>query len=61
MLYILSLYIIIYMCIHSVYIVIYMFIYIYIRAFLVAQLVKNPPAMQKTQVRFLGWDNPLEK
>ncbi|XP_061293213.1 tyrosine-protein kinase HCK isoform X4 [Bos javanicus] len=26
-----------------------------------AQLVKNPPAMQKTPVRFLGWEDPLEK
>ena len=28
---------------------------------LIAQLVKNPPAMQKIPVRFLGWENPLEK
>ena len=28
---------------------------------LLAQLVKNPPAMQETPVRFLGWENPLEK
>ena len=28
---------------------------------LVAQLVKNPPAMQETLVRFLGWEDPLEK
>ena len=27
----------------------------------VAQLVKNPPAMQETWVRSLGWENPLEK
>ena len=26
-----------------------------------AQLVKNPPAMQKTQVQSLGWEDPLEK
>ena len=26
-----------------------------------AQLVKNPPAMQEAQVRFLGWEDPLEK
>ena len=26
-----------------------------------AQLVKNPPAMQETLVRFLGWEDPLEK
>ena len=30
-------------------------------AFLVAQLVKNPPAMQETSVRSLGWEDPLEK
>ena len=28
---------------------------------LVAQLVKNPPAMQKIPVRFLGQEDPLEK
>ena len=28
---------------------------------LVAQLVKNPPAMWETWVRFLGWEHPLEK
>ena len=31
------------------------------RAFLIAQLVKNPPAMQETPVRFLGREDPLEK
>ena len=31
------------------------------RAFLVAQLLKNLPAMQETQVQSLGWVNPLEK
>ena len=30
-------------------------------AFLVAQLVKNPPAMQETWVRSLGWEDSLEK
>ena len=30
-------------------------------ASLVAQLVKNPTAMQDTRVPFLGRDNPLEK
>ena len=30
-------------------------------AFLVAQLVKNPPAMWGTWVRSLGWEDPLEK
>ena len=28
---------------------------------LVAQLVRNPPVMQETLVRFLGWEEPLEK
>ena len=31
------------------------------RASLVAQLVKNLPAMQETWVRSLGWEDPLEK
>ena len=30
-------------------------------ASLVAQLVKNSPAMQETWVLPLGWENPLEK
>ena len=30
-------------------------------ASLIVQLVKNLPAMQKTWVRFLGWEDPLEK
>ena len=30
-------------------------------ASLVAQLVKNLPAMQETWVRTLGWEDPLEK
>ena len=31
------------------------------RASLVAQLVKNLPAVQETPVRFLGWEDPLGK
>ena len=31
------------------------------RAALVAQLVKNLPAMQETPVRFLGQEDPLQK
>ena len=31
------------------------------RASLIAQLVKNPPAMQATWVQSLGWEDPLEK
>ena len=32
-----------------------------IRASLMAQLVKNLPAVQETPVRFLGQEDPLEK
>ena len=32
-----------------------------LRASLIAQLVKNPSAMQETPVQFLGWEDPLEK
>ena len=32
-----------------------------IGASLVAQLVKNPPAMWETWVRSLGWEDPLKK
>ena len=30
-------------------------------ASLMAQMVKNPPAMQETWVRSLGWEDPLEE
>ena len=30
-------------------------------ASLVAQVVKHLPAMQETRVRFLSWEDPLEK
>ena len=32
-----------------------------LRASLIAQLIKNPPAIQETTVQFLGWEDPLEK
>ena len=35
--------------------------YIQRQASLVAQTVKNSPAMQETWVRSLGWEDPLEK
>ena len=51
-----------------VYIYIYIYVCIYIlstttvfRASLVAQMAKNLPAMQETQVQSLGWKDPLEK
>ena len=37
------------------------YISITLGASLIAQLVKNLPAVQKTWVRFLGWEDPLEK
>ena len=27
----------------------------------VAQMAKNPPVMQETEVQFLGWEDPLKK
>ena len=35
--------------------------YVHSRATPVSQLVRNPPAMQETLVRFLGWEDPLEE
>ena len=32
-----------------------------LRASLIAQLVKNPPAIQETEVGFLDWEDPLDK
>ena len=34
---------------------------VYLEDSLIAQLVKNPPAMQETLVQFLGLEVPLEK
>ena len=46
----------------SIYRHIYIYIYMHIyRASLVAQTVKCLSAMQETQVRSLGWEDPLEK
>ena len=33
----------------------------YDRTSLITQMLKNPPGMQKTQVRSLGQEDPLEK
>ena len=35
--------------------------YVYSWASLVAQMVKNPPAMWETCVQSLGWEDPLEE
>ena len=43
------------------YIYIHTYIHIYIWASLVAQTVKNLPAMRETWVRSLGWEDPLEE
>ena len=39
----------------------YLYIYTHVWASLVAQTVKNPPAMQETWVQSLGWDDLLEE
>ena len=44
-----------------IYICLCVCIYTYIWASLIVQLVKSLPAMQETQVRFLGQEDPLEK
>ena len=36
-------------------------IYVDIYTSLIAQLVKNPPAVRETRVQSLGWEDPLEK
>ena len=43
------------------YSIIFLGLYNYLRASLVPQMVKNLPAMQRTQLRSLGWEGPLEK
>ena len=40
---------------------VFVFCYPFKRASLVTQTLKNRPAMQKTQVRSLGWEDLLEK
>ena len=38
------------------------YILVYLRmTLIIAQVVKNPPAKQETAVRFLGWEDLLEK
>ena len=37
------------------------YIWIYIWASLVAQLLKNLPAMGETWIQSLGWEDPLEE
>ena len=40
----------------------YMYIYTYVYVYsLVAQMVKNLPAMWETWVQSLGWEDPLEE
>ena len=40
---------------------IFEYMYVHIWASLVAQTVKNLPAMQETQVQYLGQEDPLKK
>ena len=43
------------------YILTYSCPFLFLLTSLVAQMVKHLPTMQETQVRSLGWDDPLEK
>ena len=45
------------MCMYNIFI----HVCIYIQASLVAQLVKNMPAVRETWVQSLGWKDPLEE
>ena len=44
----------------STHVCLYIYTHIY-GAFLVAQMVKNLPAMRETWIQSLGWDDPMEK
>ena len=51
---------IMYICIYIyiyIYIHTYIHTYIHVWASLVAQMIKNPPAMWETWVRYLGWED----
>ena len=65
MLYVCIKYTLVFIHTHIISIYAHMFIcthtHIYLYTFLVAQTVKNLPAMQETQVRSLGQEDPLEK
>ena len=41
--------------------VVFTAVYSFPWASLIAQLIKNPPAMRETWVQFLGWEDPLAK
>ena len=45
-------------CYNIILFLVYVFCFV---GFLMAQMVKNLPAMQETQVLSLGWEDPLEK
>ena len=52
------------MCVYSIvyiFMCVYIYTHTYVCASLVAQMIKNLPAMPETQVQSLGWENPLEK
>ena len=46
---------------HLFFFLTFVFVLYSIRASLVAQMVKNLPAMQETQIQSWGWEKPLEK
>ena len=45
----------------SIYICVCVCVCTYTWTSLVAQMIKNPPAMQETLVQYLDWEDPLEK
>ena len=48
--------------VHDAYLTIFYFrMVVLLRASLIAQLVKDPPAMPETWAQSLGWEDPLEK
>ena len=49
------------MCLNHEYSLAFAISHVSFRASLVAQLVKNLPAVQETRVQFLGREDPLEK
>ena len=51
-----KIYICVYVCVY-----IYIYIYVYIWVSLIAQSIKNLPAMKETWVRFLSQEDALEK
>ena len=48
-------------CVHFWILILFTSVSSVLQVYLVAQMVKNPPAMQETSDRSLGWEDPLEE